>query len=66
MEKHILVVFAHRTSNDSEDLTRTIHDDGLIFRIGWYESESLSLLLEVFECHITIERCNDDISILRS
>ena len=65
MEEHILVVFAYRTSDDSEYLTRTIHDDRLIFGIGWDESELLSFLLEVLQRHITLERCDDDIPILR-
>lgn len=60
------MVFAYRTSDDSEDLTWTIHDDGLIFRIGWDESDSLSLLFEVLQRHITLERCDDDVTIFRS
>ncbi len=34
MEKHILVIFSDRTSDDSEDLTRTIHNNRFIFSMA--------------------------------
>lgn len=60
------MVFSYWARDNSEYLTWTIHDHRFILGIRWDEPEPLSFLLEVLQCHITIERSDHDVAILRS
>ena len=60
------MVFSYWAGDHSEYLTWTIHDYRFIFGIRWNKSKFISLFFKVFECYITIERSDHDVSILRS
>lgn len=58
------MILTHKSDDDSEDLTGSIDDDRLIFRILGDESHTSCGFLEAFQGDGTIQRSDDDIMML--